>query len=587
MPPSGSVASSFARPEPPAGWGAVLAATLAAAFVLLAFLPTVVYYFNSSFVEYTSVEHNAVALAATLVLGVVLAALALVPRMPRGLIVDACRFTVIYVVVAAVFLPSWTPALDGLEHFAGSLSRASIQSHLLLGGLALSIVVVLLRRPEWARGLAQGLFVTTLAFVAYVAVSDTKPAGSHTDAALTKDIGRLLTFSGRGDILVVLMDQFQGDVFAELLDEDSALFQAFEGFSYYPNIISVSPQTLLALPAIYSGHLYRGGSIKKLYVDAFQDSLFVDAQRAGYATTLYGSWILGCPAATCVRRPVLLRGLVESVLASYLGLVDYGLMRISPTSLHPGMFQNGVGLLRRLTPSHHYTIDSLRGLASFVARARVERGPPTLKFLHLMNTHKPINMNRGCGLDPALSQTREHYKVQARCGIDAFLDLLAFLKQSSLYDETLVMLLSDHGAGLGAPSRPYALDGAVKLHSGRTGQFVPLLLVKPPERRGPLKISQAPASLIDVRATVCEAAKICDPPPAGRSVLSLAEGVARERQFIEYRTFARDIAARDELAEAEMRRFATRAPVGDLDLVTDADGRPIVETAVAGGVSVR
>ncbi|MGH8563173.1 MAG: hypothetical protein ACREXW_03470 [Gammaproteobacteria bacterium] len=227
MPPSGSVA----RPEPRTGWVAVLAATLAASFVLLVFLPTIVYFFNSSFVEYTSLEHDAVAFPAALVLGLVLAAVALVPRMPRGLIVGACRFTVIYVVVAAVSFPSWTPALDGRERFALSLSRASIQSHLLLGGLALSTVVVLLRRPDWARGLAQGLLVTALCFVAYVAVSDAKPAGSHTGAALTKDIGRLLSFSGRGDILVVLMDQFQGDVFAELLDEDSGLFQAFEGFS--------------------------------------------------------------------------------------------------------------------------------------------------------------------------------------------------------------------------------------------------------------------------------------------------------------------------------------------------------------------
>ncbi|MGH8472346.1 MAG: hypothetical protein ACREVJ_07835, partial [Gammaproteobacteria bacterium] len=207
----------------------MLAATFAAAFVLLVFLPTLVYFFNSSFVEYASLEHDAVAFPAALVLGLVLAALTLVPRMPRDPIVGVCRFTVIYVVVAAVFLPSWTPALDGRERFALSLSRASIQSHLLLGGLALSTVVLLLRWPDWARGLAQGLFVTALAFVAYVAVSDAKPPGSHTSAALTKDIGRLLSFSGRRDILVVLMDAFQGDVFAELLEEDSELFQAFEG----------------------------------------------------------------------------------------------------------------------------------------------------------------------------------------------------------------------------------------------------------------------------------------------------------------------------------------------------------------------
>ncbi|MGH8569171.1 MAG: hypothetical protein ACREXU_14470, partial [Gammaproteobacteria bacterium] len=80
---------------------------------------------------------------------------------------------------------------------------------------------------------------------------------------------------------------------------------------------------------------------------------------------------------------------------------------------------------------------------------------------------------------------------------------------------------------------------------------------------------------------------ICDPPPTGRSVLSLAEGVARERQFIDYRVFARDIVARDELSDAEIRRFATLAPVRDLGLVTDAGGRPIVEKPVPGGVSAR
>jgi len=50
-----------------------------------------------------------------------------------------------------------------------------------------------------------------------------------------------------------------------------------------------------------------------------------------------------------------------------------------------------------------------------------------------------------------------------RCGIDGFLDLLAFLKRFSLYDQTLVVMLL-----LAHPQGP-ALDGAVKLHSARTG----------------------------------------------------------------------------------------------------------------------
>jgi hypothetical protein len=87
MPPSGSAARSFARPEPPTGWGAVLAATLAASFVLLVFLPTVVYFFNSSFVEYTILEHYAVTLPVTLLVGLAVAAITIIPRAPRGLLV--------------------------------------------------------------------------------------------------------------------------------------------------------------------------------------------------------------------------------------------------------------------------------------------------------------------------------------------------------------------------------------------------------------------------------------------------------------------------------------------------------------------
>ena len=586
MPPSGSAARSFARLEPPTGWGAVLAATLATSFVLLVFLPTVLYFFNSSFVEYTILEHYTVALPVTLLVGLALAAIAIIPLAPRGLLVAACRFIVTYIVVAAVFLPSWTPALDGREHFPDSLSRASIQSHLLLSVLATGIVILLWRRPASASVLGHALFVTAMVFVAYVTVSDTKPAGSHTGELLKEDIQRLLTFSSQRNILIVLMDQFQGDIFAELLEEDRALFQVFEGFTYFPNITGVAPHTRLAMPAIYSGRLYEGGSIRKLYADSYRDSVFLDAQRAGYSTALYGHHSFGCPAQTCIHRSLLLKGLAESILASYLGLMDYGLMRISPTSLHPRIFQNGVGMLKQFTPSHH-TVDSLRALESFAARARVGEGLPTFKFLHLLNTHHPININEGCSLDKKRRQTRENYKIQARCGIKVFLDVLAFLKRSSLYDRSLVMLLSDHGATLTASTRPFTLDGAIKLQGGRVGQFLPLLLVKSPGSRGPLKISQAPASLIDVRATICEAAKICDPPQVGVSVLSLAEGAKRERTFIDYRLFWRDFLGRDEVSAADMQRFATSVPVRDLNTATDVEGRPIMDQAPGPGASAR
>jgi arylsulfatase A-like enzyme len=144
-----------------------------------------------------------------------------------------------------------------------------------------------------------------------------------------------------------------------------------------------------------------------------------------------------------------------------------------------------------------------------------------------MNTHFRLNIHEECKIAPKRPRTRSNFKVQTRCGLDAFLRLVAFLERSSIYDSGLIVLMSDHGSSLSEPSQPRTLDGKI-MYSGRAAYFLPLFLVKPPGSRGPLRISQAPASLIDLHATICEATQTCKPPPHGVSVLSLPEHTRRD-----------------------------------------------------------
>ena len=553
---------------------ALLCAGAEIAFVVLIFLPAIVYFFNAAFVEYPLLDHYAFGLPLALLIALVPPALGVLPRAPRRLLLAACRFIVIYVVIAAVFLPSWTPALDGNEQFAEGLSRASIQSHLVLGMLAMGIVIALWRWPDRARVLSQAIFVTALAFVGYAVIADPKDEERQIRARTEQDIERLLTFSSRRNTLIVLMDSFQGDLFAELLDEDRDLAQRFDGFVYYPNITAVAPITLGALPAIYSGRIYTGGPLREFYKDVYRDTIFSDARKAGYSTVLYGHYYFGCPAESCVKLQVLLKGLDRPILASYVGLLDYGLLRISPTSLHDLIYRDGLALSKQPPTTKTHTIDSLRGLKTITGRSRVGDEAPTFKFLHLMNTHFPLNIDEGCKLAPQRPRTRSNFKVQARCSLDAFLRHVAFLERSSIYDSALIILMSDHGSSLSEPSQPRVLDGKIKLYSGRHARFLPLFLVKPPGRRGPLKISQAPASLIDLRATICEATQTCEPPPYGVSVLSLPEHTKRERVFIEYRN-PDGIAQRNGLRDEEIQTFTLFGSVEELDQVRDSAGRPL------------
>lgn len=542
------------------------------AFVVFAFLPAVVYFFNTAFVEYPLMDHYVFAFPIAALISVIPLAVAVIPRAPQRLILSVCRSVVTYIVIASIFFPSSTPALDGEEQFADILSRVSIQSHLVLGILAVAIIIALARWPDQTKILSHAMFAAAIVFVAYTVILDSKQ--EHPDASdlVKQDIERLVTYSSQRNTLIVLMDTFQGDVFAEILAEDKDLAQQFDGFVYYPNITSASPYTLAAIPAIYSGRLYGGGPLREFYREVYRDSIFSDARQAGYASSLYGYYFFGCPADTCVKLPVLLKGLVRTILASYLGLIDYGLMRVSPVSLHPHIYQDGLGSLKQLA-STHKTIDSLHGLERFIDRSRVDDVPPTFKFVHMMNTHSPINMNEECRLDPDRERTRLNYRIQARCGIDVFLRLLASLKRSSIYDGSLLVLLSDHGASIPVPSQSHVhvLDHNVRLHGGHTGRFLPLLLVKPPGSTAPLKISQAPASLIDLRATICEATKTCRPPPDGVSVLSLSEHASRKRTFIAYRN-SRGVAERNGLRPEDIQTFSLSGSVEDLDKVTDSAG---------------
>jgi hypothetical protein len=58
---------------------------------------------------------------------------------------------------------------------------------------------------------------------------------------------------GDENLVVILLDALQSDVFAEVLDENPDIREAFDGFTYYRNTLGVGRSTYVALPTIHSG----------------------------------------------------------------------------------------------------------------------------------------------------------------------------------------------------------------------------------------------------------------------------------------------------------------------------------------------
>ncbi|HEX2833974.1 MAG TPA: sulfatase-like hydrolase/transferase [Thermoanaerobaculia bacterium] len=131
-----------------------------------------------------------------------------------------------------------------------------------------------------------------------------------------------------------------------------------------------------------------------------------------------------------------------------------------------------------------------------------KKDQPFFYFLHLYEPHTPY--------EP--SYDGEIEKSDRIVG-----DFIAFLKKNDVYDDATIVLLSDHGEGLGEHGED---EHGILLY--RESLQVPLF-VKLPDSRRRNTTTPAPVQLADVTPTLLAVAHTAQPNLAGHSLLSLPE----------------------------------------------------------------
>jgi hypothetical protein len=441
--------------------------------------------------------------------------------------------------IKAMLLPSQVPLLDGEASFAagqstaGLLSIATIAAALIVGGfvawrfgvrfvgLALTIVIALSLQPLLDPHNRENMF-----------------------GAPKSDVGAFFAFSAdEPNVLVILIDTFQSDAFAEVLDRDESLRGAFEGFTYFYNTTSSAPYTMLALMPIYSGRTYEGGSIRDFYRTAATDSVFTDFAQQHYATTLGGHYYFDiCPASACFQRWQLYDDPpLAGAAAKYLEVLDVSILRIAPTFLQSWIYNAGEGRLQALIKLPDRSSPAQASLAAMEALSHemnTSSRQPTFKFFHIMATHSPVTLNSACKSIGDQGRRRDAYVAQAHCATRTLAGILAALRERGIYDNTTIVVMSDHGASIDGEAPHTRFLGEVRAHAASNGgRFNALYLVKPAGASGPLMVSAAPAQNADLRATLCDVAISCATTPPGQSPFAMGPGHDRQRRFIDYGYF--------------------------------------------------
>jgi hypothetical protein len=344
------------------------------------------------------------------------------------------------------------------------------------------------------------------------------------------------SYSQDQNILVLVLDAFQGDIVDEIFQHHDDLRDAFAGFTLYRNAVAGSNFTQLAIPAILTGQIFdnaqpRSEFMRHAYLNYGLPAIL---KRAGVETELY-PWIgwanesiyfdesVASNVVALTEQPSRQQLFSEQKAKELLNLLDLAFFQTLPHYVKPHIHNDYQGFLLYyatwMTPQalktavssdHEFGVDTF--LRSAQREFRVDRSGTVFKYYHLYGAHQPLNVNENLEFTgQSFPFTRENYVNQVTAVLKATAEFLDLMKSSDIYDESMIVIIGDHGKGTtpdvhirtpGHGEIPSAVAGYNRNFRRDKARAVPVVLVKPPGAAFELLVSDSPVSVIDVPATV-------------------------------------------------------------------------------------
>ena len=350
-------------------------------------------------------------------------------------------------------------------------------------------------------------------------------------------------FSSTRNVVVLVLDGLQGTEFARVTAADPTLVAGLDGFTYFRDAVADFPLTQGSLPAILTARRYDNSQSYMRFIEEAYDSrssLPKVLRQHGFVVDVFAL------SRSVWSDPAILSNLsvepggLRAVGGNLAFLVDLGVFRSVPHQLKRVVYGKQSWLLLRLATQLGFTrrtpvtftgimsnaafADDLRGVA---ADGRLE-SEPVFKVFHIQGPHAPLSIDESGG--PAeLTFNVENYRRAVAGSIKIAGLLLDLLRRRGLYDESLILIVSDHGSDL-----PVVLPPALTAGAGGQGPTVhsralPILLVKPVGVRGSLRVSDAPVQLSDIPRTVLSQLGIPGDGIPGIDILAPKDKGGRER----------------------------------------------------------
>lgn len=363
--------------------------------------------------------------------------------------------------------------------------------------------------------------LTLMQLVTVIILTISTPKYYHDTKKIVSDID-IFNVSEEKNVIVFLLDMFDDTYLKEILLQEPELAAEFTGFTYFSNSVGSHNTTKYSISKLLTGKYLRNEEPFKIQANnAFKDAPMVSTlDKNGYSIDIYMDLKDTMPEDLYACMDNNIEG--KNMICSEVGFIKrmYTLVacKYFPNIVKPFIWMDGTEfeILKDLKLDNAETwssnnlvfYDKLKN-----SEFTINKPGKSFKFVYLYGAHYPYYH------DKYLNEIPKNYTNHvdaARGSLRIVQEYIKKLQEINIYDNTAIVIIGDHG---------YYQDGVLTN---------PVLLVKPMNEEGELKISHAPVCHDDFQASILYLAGLNDNMEYGKSYFDIEEGEERERLFYQY-----------------------------------------------------
>lgn len=491
-------------------------------------------------------------------------------------------FAVVVAVVFSVALSCYTQALfmnvglpqadGGVVNWDDYTTITLLSAAAWIALIAVSVVVVI-RYPRKAQ---MGFCLAALALVvvqgAGVASLFVGESGASNVAGRTMMVSEkgLLDVSAKTNVVEFVLDNYDTALLEQAVSEEPEMFDGFEGFTWFKDSAGSMIPTRYGNVFLLTGVLPREDEpFSAFLANRYARSPYLgDIRKAGYDVGVYsdtlGEQYLSADEAIqhlyrytsniapldrdAMDVPATAASLLRCALYRDLPWLVKPLAWFYTDEVNRSMFGSG----RAASDKTPYLMDD----GSLLSRLRTEGlstndQDASYRYIHVIGAHDPFSLDRngeevGVGNSNPLDQAIGSMKI-----VETYINEL---KQLGVYDQTTVIVTTDHGSW-------WCQEGEIDQPKS------PIVLFKPAAsvaggRDKPLAVSESPVSAGDILATVEEVIGAPNSASFGESLVDKVEDGSRYRKGEQTRYFY--MTTSDGVHDQKIQKYAINGDARDL-----------------------